>query len=84
YRETYFTSDLDVTYLCREGADIAYSYYPHGLDDVWNSFASNLLTSATVQGMVDKFAGSVDSLIETHVLPNQVALDSFRQQGYFD
>ncbi|MBQ1216509.1 MAG: hypothetical protein IIX85_00960 [Clostridia bacterium] len=84
YRNTYFNSDLDVTYLLRDGATLMYCYWPNGLDAVWSNMANNLLAGATVKGVVDKYAGSVDTLIEEHVVPNTVAIEKYRAEGFFD
>ena len=84
YRDTYFTSDLDVAFLLRDGATLMYSYWPNGVDNLWSNLGGSLLTAATVQGVVDKFAGSTDAMIDQHVVPNQVALEKYRSEGFFD
>ena len=84
YRDTYFTSDLDVAFLLRDGATLMYSYWPNGVDNLWSNLGGSLLTAASVQGVVDKFAGSTDAMIDQHVVPNQVALEKYRSEGFFD
>ena len=84
YRNTYFNSDLDVTYLLRDGATLMYCYWPNGLDDVWKNISANLLTGATVKGVLDRYANSADTLIEEHVVPNTVAIEKYRAEGFFD
>ena len=84
YRETYFTSDLDVTFLLRDGATLMYSYWPNGVDSLWTNLGGGLLSAASVQGLVDKYAGSTDTMIDQHVVPNQVAIAKYRSEGFFD
>ena len=84
YRDTYFTSDQDVVHLLREGATLMYSYWPNGIDDITGTFSSNLLLSASVEGMIDKYAHSKDTDIETHIVPNKVAIEKYRSEGFFD
>ena len=55
YRNTYFTSDQDVEHLLRDGATLMYSYWPNGIDSVINNMTANLMASATVQGLVEKY-----------------------------
>ncbi|MBQ5820410.1 MAG: hypothetical protein IIW31_04165 [Clostridia bacterium] len=84
YRNTYFTSDQDVEHLLRDGATLMYSYWPNGIDNVINNMTANLMASATVQGLVEKYVHSQDTAIEEHIVPNKVALEKYRSEGFFD
>ncbi len=84
YRETYFNSDLDLELMVREGATLQYSYWPNGIDGIWNDLSSNLQSASSVSNLVSKYAPSIDDAVEEHVLPNMVALEIWRQAGYFD
>ena len=84
YRETYFESDLDMTFLMRDGVSLQYSYWPNGVEEVWTNIDMDLLTASSISGMVKKFASTVDEEIETHMVPNTVAIEAYRQNGYFE
>ncbi len=84
YSETYFNSELDILCLVREGAALQYSYWPNGIDSIWSGITSDLLTASSVAALVEKYVHTVDTEIETHIMPNTVALEAWRQAGYFD
>ncbi len=84
YADTYFSSDIDLTCLVRDGASLQYSYWPNGCDGIWNTLAGDLMNSSSVAGMIDKHIHMNDTELETYMVPNKVALEAWRQQGKID
>ncbi len=84
YKETYFESDLDVSFLLMEGANLQYSYWPNGGDAALNTIAGGLMSASSVKTLVEKTVPTVSEVVETHLVPNAVALEKYRQNGYFD
>lgn len=81
YRDTYFTSDIDVICLFREGARLQYSYWPNGIDNIWASITSSFSTTASIAALLEKVEHTVDTEIETYMIPNTVQLEIYRQNG---
>ncbi len=79
YRETYFSSDLDITCLVREGAKLSYSYWP-------NFFAADadLMASGTIAVSVGKAIEKNREPVSTHIMPNKASIEAWRQQGKLD
>ncbi len=85
YSEEYFSSDLDLKCLVREGATLQYSYWPNGtIDGVWSELANNLLSSGSVSSLVKRYAGTIEKDVETHILPNQVELIRWKDKWNID
>ncbi len=84
YSKTYFNSEVDLTCYVREGASLQYSYWPNGCDGVWNSLASGLMTASSMAQLIEKYVHLNDTELETHMVPNKVALEKWRQAGKFD
>ncbi len=84
YLDTYFSSDVDITCLVRPGAKLQYSYWPNGCDAVWENLAGGLMTSSSIQGLIDKNLHSSDGPLENHMVPNQVALKAWKDAGKID
>ncbi len=84
YLDTYFASDVDLTCLIREGAALQYSYWPNGCDSVWTGLSSGLLETSSIATLIEKNIHVVDTQINTHIVPNQAALEAWRQQGKLD
>ncbi len=85
YRDTYFETDLDMTMLVRPGTEFQYSYWPNGCDSVWSSInANNLLSASSVKTLIEKAAATTTAGIEEHMVPNKVALEKYRQNGFFE
>jgi len=83
YRETYFSSDLDVTCLVRPGVKLQYSYWPNGGYGIISQISNSLMTASSVSTLINKHAGVDDDVIETYMVPNAVAIEAYRQNGYF-
>ena len=83
YRETYFATDIDMECLVRENVKLQYSYWPNGVDAVWTNISTNLLTTSSIPSLLAKHSGVVDTEIEEHMVPNTVALEAYRQNGFF-
>ena len=81
YRSTYFESDLDVKFLLMDGAKLNYSYWPNGGDEALKAVASGLMTASSVRTLVDKSTPLDLQAIESHIVPNTVQLEIFRQNG---
>ncbi len=85
YRDTYFATDLDVEFLLREDADsLQYSYWPNGGGDVWPAMATNFLSASSIPTLISKNVGLISECIETHMVPNQIVVESYRGAQYFD
>ncbi|MBQ5743440.1 MAG: hypothetical protein IIV79_04515, partial [Clostridia bacterium] len=81
YREDYFDSDIDVECLVRDGAALQYSYWPNGtIDKVWTDLEKEFLSASSVSSLVKRYANTISKDVETHILPNQVALQQWRDQ----
>ena len=83
YRETYFSSDLDVTCLVRPGVKLQYSYWPNGGYGIITQISNSLMTASSVSTLINKHAGVDDDVIETYMVPNAVAIEAYRQNGFF-
>lgn len=82
YRDTYFTSDLDVKFLLMDGAKLHYSYWPNGGDEALKKVAADLLGTSSVRTLVERMIPLDTAAIETYVIPNTVQLEIYRQNGY--
>ncbi|MBP3301048.1 MAG: extracellular solute-binding protein [Clostridia bacterium] len=81
YRDTYFTSDLDVKFLLMNGAKLNYSYWPNGGDEALKRVSADLLTSSSLRTLVDKSVPVDTATVETYLVPNTVQLEIYRQNG---
>lgn len=84
YRNNYFDSDIDVEVLVRKGATLQYSYWPNGVDAIWSNISNGFTTASSISALIDKHSTSVDTQIEENIIPNQVKLEAYRQNGYID
>jgi hypothetical protein len=85
YRETYFDNDLDVQFMYRDGANLQYSYWPNDLDiATFDVIGNSLFTASSVENLLTKTLASADTIVETHLIRNQIELDKYKQAGYFD
>ncbi len=85
YREKYFTSDIDMECLVRQGAILQYSYHPNdSIDTIWNAMASELLRTSSVSALINKHVDTKNIAIEKHILPNTLALAQWEGQVDFD
>lgn len=85
YSETYFDSELDVTMMVRPGATLQYSYWVNdGMDKIWTTFRDNMMIMSSVRSLIDKYAGTIDTAVETHIVPNKVVLDEWSTKVNFD
>jgi len=84
YRETYFDSDIDVECLVREGASLQYSYWPNGLDSLYSSITTGFESASSIKNLIEKNEHLVDTEINTHLIPNVVKLEQYRQNGFFN
>jgi hypothetical protein len=84
YRETYFSSDLDVEVLVREGVALDYSYWPNGVSSFWDPIVNGFTSASSVKALVEKNMHVSDTEFETHVIPNKVKLEQYRQNGFFN
>ena len=83
YLNNYFESALDVEFLLRTGADnLQYSYWPNGGGDVWPQMATAFLTT-NVATLIQKNGNVIDTCINDHMVPNQVKIEKYRQNGFF-
>lgn len=83
YASKYFESELDVELLFRTDATVQYSYWPNGLG-LFPIEGKDFNMASSMSALVNSAAHSQDHLIEEHVIPNKVALEKYRQAGYFD
>lgn len=83
YRENYFSTDIDVTCFLRPEGNFQYFYYARGNGKALENIMFELDTAASVEALVSKYANLDTEAIETHILPNKVALEKYRQAGYF-
>jgi len=83
YRENYFATDLDVEFLLKQGASLQYTYWPNKGDVVIDSIASTIDVVSSAKTLIDRYAPQLDPIIEEHILPNKVAIEAYRQNGYF-
>ena len=84
YRNTYFETDIDVICLFREGARLQYSYWPNGVDGIWAGITGSFATTSSIKTLLEKVEHTVDTEIETYMIPNLVQLEIFRQNGIID
>lgn len=82
YRTTYFDSDIDVEVLFRPGARLQYSYWPNKVDTIWQSITSSFSSTSSIKTLIEKVEHTVDTEIETYMIPNMVQLEIYRQNGY--
>lgn len=84
YLNNYFDTELDVQFLLRTGANnLQYSYWPNGGGDVWPQMATAFLTG-NVATLIQKNGNIIDKCITEHMVPNQVQIEKYRQNGYFN
>ena len=84
YGDTYFDSELDLEMLIRPDATLQYSYWPNdGIDTVWTTMRDQLMT-LSASSLIDRYAGIIDTAVETHIVPNKVALQAWASEKNFD
>jgi len=84
YRETYFDSDIDVEVLVRDGVALEYSYWPNNVSSFWTPIVNGFMTTSSVKNLLEKNMNVADTEFNTHVIPNKVKLEQFRQNGFFN
>ncbi len=84
YSDTYFESELDLEMLVRPNAVLQYSYWPNdGIDGIWTSIGDKLLI-LSVTSLINKYAGTINTAVEKHIVPNKVALQKLSAEKDFD
>ncbi len=85
YREKYFNSDIDLECMVRDGATIQYFYHPNdSIDVIWDAMGKELLRSSSVSSLIGKYVDTKREAMNTHIIPNKVALDNWAKEGKFD
>ncbi len=83
YRNTYFDTDTDMEILIQQGSNnLQYSYWPNNGDATLGAIAGSFLSSS-VTALLQANAGLVDSVVETYILPNKIALEQYKAEGKY-